>query len=84
MTSLESMRRAAAISGALARAPGPMTLLEPRPLVKVRVAYGRAVAVTPTHVLWEWVKAGEHHVRWDEKWQVNKVSADEWQGEGID
>lgn len=79
------MRRAAAIRGALARAPGgAATLLDPRPLVHVRVGYGRAVAVTSTHVLHEWVKAGEYHCRWDEKWQVRRVGVDEWDGEGLD
>lgn len=79
------MRRAAAIQGALARAPGgPVTLLDPRPLVKVRAGYGRAVAVTQTHVLHEWVKAGEYHCRWDEKWQVHRVGVGEWDGEGLE
>ena len=78
------MRRSAAITGAIARAPGgPVTPLEPRPLVHVRAVYGRAVATTPTHVLWEWVKAGEYHVRWDEKWQVRRVGVEEWDGEAL-
>lgn len=85
MQDLESMRRAAAITGVIARAPGGrVTLLEPRPLVKVRVGYGRAVAVTPTHVLHECVKAGDYHVKWDEKWQVHRVTADEWDGGPLD
>ena len=76
------MRRASAIRAALARAPGgQVTNLEPRPLVKVRAVYGRAVAVTPTHVLHEWVRYGEYHCRWDERWQVRPVPADEWLGE---
>ena len=33
-------------------------MLNPRPLVKVRVTYGRAVAVTPTHVLERMRRAG--------------------------
>jgi hypothetical protein len=45
--------------------------------------YGRAVAETPTHVLHEWVKVGEFHIRWDEKWQVRKVPAGEWHGEPL-
>lgn len=53
-------------------------------MVKVRAAYGRAIAETPTHVLHEWVKGGEYHVRWEEKWQVERVPADEWHGEPID
>jgi hypothetical protein len=85
VTSLESMRRSAAITGAIARAPGgAVTLLDPRPLVHVRAAYGRAIAVTETHVLWEWVKAGEYHVRWDEKWQVRRVAEGEWSGEDFE
>lgn len=79
------MRRDGAIRGQLARAPGGhVTMLDPHPLVRVRVTYGRAVAVTPTHVLHEWVKAGEYHCRWDEKWQVRRVEAGEWDGEALD
>ena len=79
------MRRAGAIDAALARAPGgQVTMLDPRPLVKVRVVYGRAVAVTATHVLWEWVRAGEWHCKWDQKWQVRRVESAEWGGEEID
>jgi hypothetical protein len=59
-------------------------MLDPRPPVKVRTVYGRAVATTPTHVLHEWVRYGEYHCRWDEKWQVHKVTAEEWAGEQID
>jgi len=82
---MEEMRRAGAIQGALARAPGgQVTILDPRPLVKVRVVYGRAVATTPTHVLHEWVRYGQYHCRWDEKWQVERVAADEWTGEPLD
>ncbi len=82
---MESLRRAAAITGALARAPGGhVTLLDPRPLVRVRVVYGRAVAHTPTHVLHEWVRHGEYHTKWDEKWQVHRVTAEEWEGEQLD
>lgn len=79
------MRRAGAISAALARAPGgKVTILDPKPLVHVRVVYGRAVAVTPTHVLYEWVRYGEYHCRWDEKGQVRRVSEGEWKGEPLD
>jgi len=79
------MRRAGALAGALARARGgPVTMLEPRPLVKVRMVYGRAVATTPTHVLHEWVRYGEYHCRWDEKWQVHRVTAEEWAGEPLE
>ncbi len=79
------MRRAGAIQGALARAPGgQVTKLEPRPLVKVRAVFGRAIAATPTHVLHEWVRYGAYHCRWDEKWQVHRVSVGEWSGEPLD
>jgi hypothetical protein len=85
MDTLEEMRRAGAIRAQVARAPGgKVTMLDPRPLVKVRVVYGRAVATTPTHVLWEWVRYGEYHCRWDEKWQVHRVGAEEWEGEWLD
>jgi hypothetical protein len=79
------MRRGSAVTAALGRARGgQVTLLDPRPLVRVRAVYGRAIATTPTHVLHEWVRWGEYHVRWDEKWQVHRVTADEWQGEPLD
>lgn len=78
------MRRDMALREALARAPGgQVTMLDPRPLVRVRVTHGRAIATTPTHVLHEWVRHGEYHCRWDEKWQVHVVSADGWDGEGL-
>jgi len=81
---LEQIRRSAAVMEALARAPGgQVTMLDPRPLVKVRVTYGRAIATTPTHVLREWVRYGQYHCRWDEKWQVHRVGAEEWDGEGV-
>lgn len=82
---LEEMRRASALRAAVARAPGgQVEWLEPRPLVKVRAVYGRAAATTPTHVLHEWVRYGEYHCRWDEKWQVHKVQVGEWEGEPLD
>lgn len=85
MDDLERMRRVSDLRAALARAPGgPAELLDPRPLVKVRVVYGRAVAVTPTHVLHEWVRWGDYHCRWDERWQVRPVDAEAWRGESID
>ena len=59
-------------------------MLDTRLLVKVRAVYGRAVAVTDTHVLVEWVRYGDYHCRWDEKWQVQRVGVEEWGGEGID
>jgi len=82
---IEEIRRAGAVRAALARAPGGAAqLLDPRPLVHVRAVYGRAVATTPTHVLHEWVRAGEYHCRWDEKWQVHPVTPEEWAGESLD
>jgi hypothetical protein len=85
MSDLEWMRRGAAIREALARAPGgQVEMLDPRPLVKVRIVYGRAVAVTPTHVLHEWVRYGEYHCRWDERRQVVPVAAEDWRGEPLD
>ncbi|MGK3957911.1 hypothetical protein ACLKOZ_17165 [Arthrobacter sp. R4] len=85
MDDLESMRRAGAVTAALGRAPGgKVTLLDPRPLVKVRVLYGRAIAYTPTHVLHEWVRYGEYHCKWDQTWQVHRVAAEEWRGEALD
>lgn len=82
---MEEIRRSAAREGALARAPGgQFTGLPDTPLVRVRAVYGRAIAQTPTHVLHEWVKAGQYFIRWDEKWQVHKVPPGEWHGEVID
>ena len=82
---LERMRRESAVSAAVGRAPGgKVTMLDPRPLVCVRAVYGRAIATTPTHVLHEWVRWGNYHCRWDEKWQVHKVTVDEWLGESLD
>jgi hypothetical protein len=76
------MRREIAIRAALGRAPGgKVTMLDPRPLVHVRVTWGRAIAATPTHVLHEWIRYGDYHCRWDEKWQVRRVAEDEWLGE---
>ena len=81
---LEKMRREAARKGLLARAPGgTVQLLDTPVLVRVRATHGRAIATTPTHVLHEWVKYGEYHVRWDEKWQVHPVDKDEWAGEPL-
>lgn len=79
------MRRAEAVRGLLARQKGDnLQLLDPRPLVHVRAVYGRAIAVTDTHVLHEWVRYGEYHVRWDERWQVRPVTPDDWFGEPLD
>lgn len=85
MDELESMRRAGAIRAVLARAPGgQVTMLDPKPLVKVRVVYGRAVATTLTHVLHEWVRYGEYHCKWDKAEQVVRVTAEDWQGEPLE
>lgn len=84
MESMDEIRRASARRMQLARAPGGQaTELPDRPLVKVRAVYGRAIAETPTHVLHEWVKAGQFHVRWDEKRQVQIVPPDGWHGEAF-
>lgn len=78
------MRRSVALNACLARQMGEnLTILDPRPLVRVRAVYGRAIAVTSTHVLHEWVRWGDYHVRWDQRWQVHRVSPDEWAGEQI-
>lgn len=58
-------------------------MLDPRPLTRVRAIHGQAIATTTTHVLHEWKKAGQWFSRWDEKWQVHKVTADEWDGEDL-
>ncbi|UKA69599.1 hypothetical protein [Arthrobacter sp. FW306-06-A] len=76
MDLMEEMRRTGAVRAA--------QLLDPRPLVHVRAVYGRAIAVTPTHVLHEWVRFGEYHCRWDAKWQVKQVSLEEWFGDSLD
>lgn len=84
MESMDEIRTAAAIRAALARAPGgQVTMLDPQPLVRVRAVYGRAIASTPTHVLHEWIRQGQHHCRWDEKWQVHQVPEEEWAGENF-
>ncbi|WP_349033969.1 hypothetical protein [Pseudarthrobacter sp. SORGH_AS 212] len=85
MTDLARMWRDTAVRAALGRAPGEnVQMLNPRPLVRVRAGYGRAIATTSTHVLHEWVKAGTYFVRWDEKWQVHRVTPEEWQGEALE
>lgn len=79
------MRHEALVRDLLARPPGTdLTMLDPRPLTRVRAIYGQAIATTNTHVLHEWRKAGQWFVKWDEKWQVHKVTAHEWQGEPLD
>lgn len=66
------MRRAAARDAALLRPPGKVTHIPPVP-VRVRVITGNAIAHTDTHVLVEWERYGEYHVRWEAKWQVERV-----------
>ena len=78
------MRHEGVVAGLLRRPPGQnLTMLDPRPLTRVRAVYGRAIATTSSHVLHEWRKAGQLHARWDERWQVHPVSADQWDGEPI-
>jgi hypothetical protein len=85
MDTLELMRRSASRDACLRRPPDTPVHQLPQPvLVRVRAVYGRAIATTPTSVLHEWVRYGEYHVRWDAKWQVERVEADDWHGEQID
>lgn len=82
---LEGMRRRIAVDAAVRRAPdGPVQWLPEPVLVRVRVVYGRAIATTPGSVLHEWVRQGEYHVRWDQKWQVHPVDEVDWAGEPLD
>jgi len=83
MEPISSMWRRATIKALLARAPGPVTMLTDKPLVRVRASWGRAIATTDGHVLHERVYLGQHYANWDEKWQVHRVSADEWKGEAF-
>jgi hypothetical protein len=65
------MRRRAAIDHALRSKQG-VTKIPPQP-VRVRVITGNAIAYTDAQVLIEWTAYGEHHVRWEDKWQVKRV-----------
>jgi hypothetical protein len=79
------MRRSAARDALLRHPPDTPVQLLPAPvLVRVRAVYGQAIATTPTHVLHEWVRYGEYHVRWDPKRLVERVAADDWHGEQVD
>lgn len=79
------MRRSAARDAALYRPPEQPVHQLPAPvLVRVRATYGRAIATTTGHVLHEWVRYGEYHVRWDPKRLVVPVDAADWDGEKID
>lgn len=78
------MRHEALVRDLLARPPGSnLTILDPRPLTRVRAIHGQAIATTTTHVLHEWKKAGQWFARWDEKWQVTPVSPEHWHGEDL-
>lgn len=82
---LEEMRRSAARDACLHHPPEQPVHQLPAPvLVRVRVVYGRAIAITASWVLHEWVRYGEYHVRWDRKHQVVPVQAEDWGGEMID
>lgn len=73
MQSWEELRREAVREDALRRPPsGVVTQIEPV-RVRVRAVVGEAIAVTGSHVLVEWVRWGEHHVRWEENWQVHRL-----------
>lgn len=79
------MRRSAVRDACLHRAPEQPVHQLPAPvLVRVRATYGRAIATTAGHVLHEWVRYGEYHVRWDAKRLVTIVDAADWDGENID
>ena len=73
MVSWEEMRRTAVRDDALRRPPsGVVTRIDPV-RVRVRAIEGDAIAYTATHVLVEWVKCGEHHVRWEVSGQVTRI-----------
>lgn len=67
------MRRKAAQNGAL-RSRTNVTRIRPVP-VTVRAITGHAIATTDTQVLVEWVKYGDYHVRWEDKWQVTRIES---------
>ncbi|WP_427017893.1 hypothetical protein ACQCSX_04560 [Pseudarthrobacter sp. P1] len=61
----------------------PVTVLsgDARILAKVRATYGRVVAYTPTHGLYEWADGGgELRALWEEAKQIRRVTAQEWKG----
>jgi hypothetical protein len=73
MQSWDEMRRDAVREDALRRPPsGVVTPIKPVP-VRVRAITGNAIAHTATHVLVEWVRYGEHHVRWETMAQVTRI-----------
>lgn len=69
--SLEEMRRQSALDHAL-RSRTNVTRFPPIP-VTVRAVTGHAIASTDTKILVEWEKYGDYHVRWEDKWQVNRI-----------
>lgn len=65
------MRRAAVLDAAL-RARENVTRTQPQP-VRLSAITGCVVAYTDTQVLVEWVAYGDYHVRWENKWQVQRI-----------
>jgi len=65
------MRRQGALDKALRSRDG-VTIIKPVP-VAVRVIQGHAIAYTDTQVLVEWEAYGDWYVRWEDKWQVERV-----------
>ncbi|WP_152642606.1 hypothetical protein [Pseudarthrobacter chlorophenolicus] len=58
---------------ALTQAPGrPVMMLRPAP-VKVRAAFGSAIAYTVTHILVEMDVNGPYSVRWEPGWLVHRL-----------
>lgn len=73
MEAVKDTSRSAACQHALLRAPGlPVILICPA-LVTVRSLSAQAIAYTVTHVLVEWVVAGESYARWEASWLVRKT-----------
>jgi hypothetical protein len=70
---MERMSRSSILEHALRQAPGrPVILIRPAP-VRVRAVVGNALAYTITHVLVEWLEAGEYRVHWEASWQVRRI-----------
>ena len=65
------MRRRAALEHAL-RSRADVTRIPAAP-VAVRAITGQAIAHTATQVLVQWESHGDYHVRWEDKWQVQRV-----------
>ena len=65
--------RSALREEALTHAPGkPVLMLRPAP-VKVRAAFGSAIAYTVTHILVEQDGNGPYSVRWEPGWLVHRL-----------